>query len=107
MQVNRDVARTLYLRGVRLNFPEFKLLMRCSIVTDHYLFQCFKAMFFGFISSASLDIENFQRTRQSLASSVYCRAHHGWARKIFQKSSQVDGKRYFELGYLQIKEPLC
>jgi len=28
-------------------------------------------------------IDNFQRTRQSVVSSVCCRAHHGWARKIF------------------------
>ena len=106
MHVNRDVARALYLRGVRLNFPEFKLLVKCSIVTDHYLFQCLKAMFFGFISSANMDIESFQRARHSLASTVYCRAHHGWTRKMFQnRSSQIDGKRYFELGFLHITEP--
>ena len=35
--------------GVRLNLPAFTWLISCSIVTDHYLFQCLKAMFFGYL----------------------------------------------------------
>ena len=33
--------------GVRLNLPEFTWLISSSVVTNHYLFQCLKAMFFG------------------------------------------------------------
>ena len=45
-------------------------------------------------------IKNLQRIRQSIVSSVYYRAHHGWARKKFQnRSSQMAGKRCFEFGF--------
>ena len=49
MNVNRDVARTLLFGGVGLNLPEFMWLISCFIVTDHYLFQRFKALFFGYL----------------------------------------------------------
>ena len=42
-------------------------------------------------------IKNFQRIRHSLVFSVYCKAHHGWARKNFQnRSSETAGECYFE-----------
>ena len=34
---------------VRLDLPEITWLISCSIVTDHFLFQCLKAMFFGYL----------------------------------------------------------
>ena len=51
---------------------EFTLLIRCSIVTDHYLFQCLKAILFGYVQAIgagglSMTIENFQRVRKSLS----------------------------------------
>ena len=43
-------------------------------------------------------IENVQRARLSLVSSVYYRAHIGWARKDFQNNcSQMPGKRNLNL----------
>ena len=45
-------------------------------------------------------VKNFQRARHSLASSVYYRAHHGWAWRNFHSgSSQVAGQHYFEFGF--------
>ena len=64
--------------GVRLNLPEFTWLMSCSIVSDHYLFQCLTAVFFLFLQEAggrklSMATEYFQRTRHALSFSVYYR----------------------------------
>ena len=39
----------LLVGGVGLNFPELTWLISSSIVTDHYLFQRFKALFFGYL----------------------------------------------------------
>ena len=39
--------------GGRLNLPEFTWLISCSIVTDHYLFQCLTAMFFGYLQKVT------------------------------------------------------
>ena len=49
LAASRDVARTLGLGGLRLNLPESTRLISCSIVTDQYLFQCLKAMLFGYL----------------------------------------------------------
>ena len=38
----------LWLGGVRQNLPEFSWLVSRAIVTDHYAFQCSKAMSFGY-----------------------------------------------------------
>ena len=35
--------------GVGLNLREFTWLLSCSIVTNHYLFQRFIALFFGYL----------------------------------------------------------
>ena len=35
--------------GVRLNLPELMWSVSCSVVTDHYLFQCLKAVFFDYL----------------------------------------------------------
>ena len=45
---NSLVARTLWLRGVRLNLPEFTWLVSCAIVNGFYSFQCPEAMSFGY-----------------------------------------------------------
>ena len=47
----KDIARTLWLGGgaVGLNLPEFIWLVSCSIVMNHYSFQCLKAMFFSYL----------------------------------------------------------
>ena len=108
--VSMDVARTLQVGVVRLNLLEFTRLIRCAIVNDNYLFLL--RLFIMSLSNipwlftsgkgkkVSMPIENFQRTRHSVAYSICCRAHHVWARKIFQKRSfQAAGKRYFELGF--------
>ena len=45
-------------------------------------------------------IENFQCVGHSLVSSVDYKAQHGYALKNFQnRSSEMDGKRYFEFGF--------
>ena len=35
--------------GVAVNLPELTWLISCSMVADHYLFQCVIAMFFGYL----------------------------------------------------------
>ena len=35
--------------GTRLNLPEFTWLISCSVVIDHYRFQCHEAMFFEYL----------------------------------------------------------
>ena len=52
--------------------PEFTLLIRCSIVTNHYSFQCLKAIFSGYLQAIgagglSMTIENFQRVRHPVS----------------------------------------
>ena len=37
------------IRGVRLNLHEFTWLKSCSIVINHYLFQCLKTVLFGYL----------------------------------------------------------
>ena len=50
----------------------------------------------------SMAIENFQCVGHSLVSSVDYTAQHGCARKNFQnRSSKMDGKRYFEFGFCE------
>ena len=44
--------------GARLNLPdlpEFKGLIGCSSVTDHYLFQCLISMFFGYLQAVGAE----------------------------------------------------
>ena len=41
----------MQLGGVRLNLPEYTWLIGCSIATDHYLFQCLKGMFYGYLQT--------------------------------------------------------
>ena len=70
-----------WLWSVRLNLPEFTWLVTCPIVTGHYLFQCLKEMFFGYLNALggrreSMAIENSQRARHSLVSSVYYMVRH-------------------------------
>ena len=48
--------------GVRLNSPEFALLINCYIITDHYLLKRLKGR------RKSMDIENFERARYSVCS---------------------------------------
>ena len=44
-------------------------------------------------------IQNFQRTKRYLVSSIYGKARHGWAWNSFQNiGSQTAGKRHFEYG---------
>ena len=57
--------------GCKAEFPEFTLLINCSIVTDHYLFQRLTD------KRASIGIENLQPAREYLESSVYLKANHG------------------------------
>ena len=38
--------------GIKLNLTEFTSLVRFYIFTDHYLFQCLKVIFFGYLQSA-------------------------------------------------------
>ena len=96
--------------GVRLkdcpfvhNFP--KSSQSCSIVIDHYLFQCLKAIFICNFhalkgSRTSMAIGDFQCAEHSTISSVPFRAYHGWApmKNSQQKSFQMTGKRFFEIG---------
>ena len=86
-----------------MNLPNFDWFVICSIVTSNNSFQCHKEMFFGYINAVgglgkNVAIEIFQCGRCFLVSSVYYKAHRGWARrKNFQnKSSQMVGTRYIE-----------
>ena len=38
--------------GVKLNFTEFSKFVSFCIFTDHYLFQCLKAILFGYLQAA-------------------------------------------------------
>ena len=74
--------------GAKLNTTEFTWFVSLYIFTDHYLFQCHRAIFFGCLQAAgeggrrgSIAIENFKCARHSLVSIFYYMAHHGWARK--------------------------
>ena len=44
-----NVARTLWLGGVRLNLFEVTWLVSCTSVSDHYSIQCPKPMSFGYL----------------------------------------------------------
>ena len=45
-------------------------------------------------------IDNFQHARHSLVFFVYYMVHPGWTHQKFQnRSSQMDGKRYFEVDF--------
>ena len=41
--------------GEELNLAEFTWLISCSIATDHYLFQCLKAMFFSYLQAVGAE----------------------------------------------------
>ena len=43
-----EITISLWLEGVGLHLTEFAWLVSCSIITDHYSFQCLKEMFFGY-----------------------------------------------------------
>ena len=51
----RNVARTPRLEGVGLSLPESTRLVGCSIATDHYLFQCRKTVFFGYLQAVGTE----------------------------------------------------
>ena len=55
MMMIKDFAIALRLRDVRLNLPEFTWLISCSIVTDHYIFQRFKGLFFGYLQEVGAE----------------------------------------------------
>ena len=48
--IQRRIEKSL-VGGVELNLPEFTWLISCCIATDQYLFQCVKAMFFGYLQA--------------------------------------------------------
>ena len=49
VQINQGRRGNLLVGGVRLNLSEFTWLGSCSMVTDHYIFQCLKAMSSGYL----------------------------------------------------------
>ena len=38
--------------GVKLNLTEFTWIVSFYVFTDHYLFQCLKEIFFGYLQAA-------------------------------------------------------
>ena len=50
----REIMRTLWFEDVGLNLPEFKWLMSCSIITDYYVLQSLKALFFSYLEAAGV-----------------------------------------------------
>ena len=79
---------TPLIGGIKLRLPEFTFLVSCVL--------CHRSLFIPVAESSvlwlftcgrgrrtSMAIENFKCSRHSLVSSIYYRAHHGWAwRKI-------------------------
>ena len=111
--MNRDVASTLLWGGVRLNLPEFTWLISCSIATDHYLFQCLKATFFGYLQVVGAGGQAWLSKTFKVQDSLYYTMStigptmDGHRTNFRDRRSQMAVKCYFEFGFRKKQNPFC